>query len=184
MALIGKKHFHSKSGQEVTIRDARPDDAERLLVFLNALLKDGEGQVRTLDEGVPTLEQERAWVRGMRENPDELVLLAEVGEEIVGLLDFHQLKAARLKHGGWFGTGLPPAWRSDGIGSMLVGSLLEWAPSAPTIQKIDLAVLANNSRAIGLYKKFGFREEGRRERYIRVSESEFLDDVLMAKFVR
>jgi ribosomal protein S18 acetylase RimI-like enzyme len=41
----------------------------------------------------------------------------------------------------------------------LLQALVEWAEANPLIEKLRLAVLANNETAIGLYRKLGFVEE-------------------------
>jgi RimJ/RimL family protein N-acetyltransferase len=42
------------------------------------------------------------------------------------------------------------------------------------------ATVAVNTRAIALYRDFGFVEEGRLRRRVRTADGEFLDDVAMA----
>jgi RimJ/RimL family protein N-acetyltransferase len=49
---------------------------------------------------------------------------------------------------------------------------------------VSLAVLATNERAIAVYKKLGFVEEGRRIKEIKIGPSQYIDDVLMYKMVK
>lgn len=46
----------------------------------------------------------------------------------------------------------------------------------------ELRVRSTNARAIGLYKKLGFVEEGRFRRRLRLEDGTFVDDVAMAYF--
>jgi RimJ/RimL family protein N-acetyltransferase len=50
------------------------------------------------------------------------------------------------------------------------------------IEKLSLAVFAENQRAIALYKSCGFVEEGRRKGEFRVG-GRAVDDLLMARWV-
>ena len=70
-----------------------------------------------------------------------------------------------------------------GIGRMLVNELLDWAEKNPFIEKVSLGVFSTNYRAISLYKSMGFKEEGRKIKEIRMNENEYIDDILMYKFV-
>lgn len=80
--------------------------------------------------------------------------------------------------------GILKEWRSQGIGSALLEGLIGWAKSAPQIEKIGLQVLANNERAIGLYKKFGFQQEGYSPKEVKIGPNEYLDYLHMGLFVR
>ncbi|MFB8734240.1 N-acetyltransferase family protein [Bacillus sp. SL00103] len=66
---------------------------------------------------------------------------------------------------------------------MLLTALLDWAEKDPFDRKEFLAVFSTNQKAISLYKKMGFREEGRKIKEFKISEHEYWDDVLMYKLV-
>lgn len=61
--------------------------------------------------------------------------------------------------------------------------LMAWAESHPRIEKVELRVRATNARAIALYKRFGFVEEGRFEKRIRLPDGSYIADLSMARFV-
>jgi ribosomal protein S18 acetylase RimI-like enzyme len=52
------------------------------------------------------------------------------------------------------------------------------------LQKLSLAVFADNSPAIGLYRSLGFIEEGRRIGEYREEDGRLRDDLIMARSVR
>jgi RimJ/RimL family protein N-acetyltransferase len=60
---------------------------------------------------------------------------------------------------------------------------LAWAEQHPSIEKVSLGVFSTNERAITLYKKMGFIEEGRKIKEFKMSDDEYIDDVLMYKLV-
>jgi RimJ/RimL family protein N-acetyltransferase len=74
------------------------------------------------------------------------------------------------------------AWRGKGVGEGLLNVLMAWAKGNPLIEKVGLSVLSSNTRAIGLYKKLGFIEEGRRPREIKMGPREYVDEILMFRF--
>lgn len=77
-----------------------------------------------------------------------------------------------------------PGYLGRGIGTTLMTALMDWAESQPHVEKVELRVRATNTRAIALYQRFGFVEEGRFEQRIRLPDGSYIADVSMARFVR
>jgi RimJ/RimL family protein N-acetyltransferase len=75
-----------------------------------------------------------------------------------------------------------PEFTDHGIGTALMTELLSWARRNARVEKIELLVRATNTRAIKLYTKFHFVEEGRLRRRVRTSDGDYVDDVAMALF--
>ena len=75
-----------------------------------------------------------------------------------------------------------PGFLGQGIDEMLMHDLMVWARLTPKVQKIELLVRASNARAIHLYTKLGFVEEGRFKNRIRLPDGSFIDDIAMAWF--
>ncbi|MBC8073196.1 MAG: GNAT family N-acetyltransferase [Deltaproteobacteria bacterium] len=71
-----------------------------------------------------------------------------------------------------------------GVGTALLRHLQRWAASSDDLHKVELLVRANNSRALQLYGRLGFIEEGRLRDRIRLPDGSFLDDIAMAWFPR
>jgi RimJ/RimL family protein N-acetyltransferase len=69
-------------------------------------------------------------------------------------------------------------WRGRGVGSALVAGAIEWGRENG-LHKLTLGVFPHNEAAIGLYRKFGFAEEGRREKQIRRTNGEIWDLIEM-----
>jgi len=182
MATIAPRTIRLRDGTDVVLRSAQESDALALLQLAREIFLDGEGMLLEADEFVKTEDEERAWIRALHENPSELVLVAEVHGRIVGIIDFHIAKLRRLAHSGHFGMAVHPDWRNRGIGNALLASLLEWARSAPQVEKISLKVRADNPRGIALYRKHGFVHCGREKNAIKLSDGVYVDDLSMERF--
>lgn len=72
----------------------------------------------------------------------------------------------------------------QGIGEVLLREAIRWAQGAADVEKIELSVRASNLRAIRLYQKLGFAQEGRLRGRVRLPDGSFVDDLTMGLFVK
>jgi RimJ/RimL family protein N-acetyltransferase len=77
-----------------------------------------------------------------------------------------------------FGMMVDADMRGRGVGGRLLGVAMEWARSAGA-HKIALQVWPHNEAAIGLYRKFGFEQEGRLVHHYRRRNGELWDAIVM-----
>jgi RimJ/RimL family protein N-acetyltransferase len=94
---------------------------------------------------------------------------------MVGLLFFVGGAKKKNAHTGELGVSVHPEYQGRGIGRQLIAALMQWAQNNTTIEKVFLNVFATNQKAIGLYKKLGFMEEGRFVRAIKQPDGEYID---------
>jgi len=108
---------------------------------------------------------------------DAIALVAVVGKEIVGSCEVKRGRpGSDADHIGNFGLAVRDGFRSQGIGKALLSAAID--KSRGKFKKITLVVLENNKKAIGLYKKFGFRKYGFLPDAVRRGDKKF-NDVLM-----
>lgn len=183
MSQISPINHVLKDHRRVSIRCAVESDAAQNLHCREACTRDGEGLISLPDERNRSEKEHRQSIRQFLEAPCDLLLIAEHQGKIVGNLDFQSNRRRRLAHTGDFAIALLREWRGLGVGSMLLETLVKWAESNPAIEKLSLRVLYSNAPAIGLYRKFGFVEEGRCVREVRYEDGTYSDELLMARFV-
>lgn len=184
MGRIKEKSYTLKNGAVVLIRTARQSDAEAYLTLGKSIMSEEIYSLTQAHELNVTVEQEGEWLKSNIEDASHLVIVAEVGGKVVGQLDFSNGHRQRNSHTGEFGMGVHKDFREMGIGSLLVGALIEWARSDSPIEKINLAVHKNNERAIATYKKLGFVVEGLRVRDLKYPGGVYIDSVLMGLVVK
>jgi len=78
---------------------------------------------------------------------------------VVGWADITPSSNPRMSHRGFLGMGLIKEFRGKGIGTELLTKTLAHAKTIG-LEKIELSVYTDNSAAIKLYKKCGFKEIG------------------------
>ncbi|MFD2443849.1 GNAT family N-acetyltransferase [Bacillus sp. CGMCC 1.16607] len=168
--------------QNIIIRKAIESDAEQLIQHMRIVLKENSHFLGTsLEDYHPTLEEEMTWIN--THNQNGLVLVAEVNITIIGFLYFRLSTSKKFSHKGIFGMTIQELYTNKGIGSALIKQMLEWAEKNKRVEKITLEVFSNNERAIHLYKKHGFIEEGRLVKNAKLGPNEYVDDILMSRFV-
>lgn len=184
MATIQHKICTDRTGQQFTVRTAGPDDAEAMLAYIRHVAERTEFFVILPDEFPPSAEDEQTWIQDHLDRPDWLALLAETDGQIIGTLSFEAEAFQRIRHRGSLGISVAETWRGRGVGTALLQSLLDWAAESPGIEKVCLEVFATNELAIGLYKKLGFVEEGRKVKDIKRGTNDYVDTIMMSRFVK
>ena len=167
--------------EEVDIREASPEDAEKLIAFL---AKAG-GETDYLSFGkeglLISIEEEKGFIQSTKENEHSVLYLAWKGEEIVGDASLNGF-SRRMSHRGEFGISVAkPEW-GQGIGSALLQKIIEYAKAHGT-ELINLEVRSDNRRAIQMYEKFGFRKIGTSPAYFKI-DGEYYDFDLMVLDLR
>ncbi len=183
MAKIEPKEFRLKNGRTLAVRSAVPEDAEQLITYGNLIISGDAYNVTVPEEFNCTAEQEAEWVREHTEKGAWLVLTAWVDKSLIGMLGCENSARQRLAHNANVHLSVHPKFRRQGVGSALLGAAVEWAQNNPALDKISLAVFANNGGALALYRQMGFIEEGRRIGEVKLDEGEYVDDILMYKWV-
>jgi len=174
-----------KSGKTFFIRSAQGKDAAKVLICASQIIGEQRYSVTSPEEFLVGLEQEIEFLERFRKDPDRLFLVAETEErEIVGSLDFAPSHFLRQRHWGEFGMGVLAAHRGEGIGTALLETFLSWAKGQQILEKVCLAVHADNEPAIALYQKLGFEIEGVRRRETQMGPDQYVDAILMAKFLK
>lgn len=160
---------------DTQIRAALPGDAAALLALDRQVRAEGRWMIAEPDEISEPLEARVDRLRA--EVPGRIWLVAEAGPRIVGALLITPHRLRRHSGVGTLEILLAEDVRGQGVGRRLLVAGLEGARGAG-LRKVSLAVLAENERAIRLYRGAGFVEEGRRVREFLIG-GRLVDDLLM-----
>ena len=184
MAEIQERTFLTKGDEKFIVRTALPKEAEKVASFTKTILSESPYLLTTAAEFNITTNEQKQFLIEMVNAEGKIALVADYDGKIIGFLDFHNGHRQRIKHQGSFGMSVKEEFRNQGVGKALLTVLLEWGRNNLLIEKICLEVFANNNKAIALYKSFGFFEEGRKRKAIKVDDSTYYDVILMAYFVK
>lgn len=131
--------------------------------------------------GMPSdrLEDTEKFIAGLGTN--DFMYAAIVNGTLAGYAGLHIEKHPRMSHSATMGILVDVPYQGKGIGKQLMEQLLELADNWLMLVRVDLAVFTDNERAIGLYKKYGFVEEGIR-RYAVKRAGKYTDEHIMARY--
>jgi ribosomal protein S18 acetylase RimI-like enzyme len=167
------------------IRRAESHDAPAIHELSLAVTRDGRGVVFTLEDamarGPRAAERVRASLAPESQN-DNLVLVATIGDRIVGSASVSRVTPSFTRHVGVFSLEVHPDHQRKGIGRSLLVACLDWAKSQG-IERFELYTRADNDRAQALYESEGFRLEGKRVRFIRLPDGRYVDDLVYVRFL-
>lgn len=168
-----------KNGKTCIVRNGTEQDAEGVLA--NFIATHGQTEFLTTypDETPITLEQEKEYLVKKEESERDAALVAEVDGIITGTAGVDGFRAAdKTKHRAHFGISIDKAWWGIGIGRALTEACIECAQTAGYLQ-LELEVVANNERAVSLYKSTGFTEYGRNPKGFRTRDGRWQENILM-----
>jgi L-phenylalanine/L-methionine N-acetyltransferase len=162
-----------------SLRRARPSDAEAFV----RMMQEPEVYSQLLQLPFPDAEMWRARLTSQQtggHNP-ELHLVAEVQGEIVASAGLHPTGPhLRRRHVMSLGMSVSVPWQGRGVGTALMQALMDYADNWLGVLRVELGVYADNLRAQGLYRKFGFELEGRQRAYA-LRGGQFVDSLMMAR---
>ena len=157
---MNKLIHHIKSGEQVTIRVPEIIDAQAVLDLKRNYLINTTTLPLTIDEYPNDVEKESSLIEAYKKSKNSVFLIAEINGEFVGNIDLTGSKRSKMDHTGMIGMGIKEQWRNQGLGKILIQSVIDWAKINPVIQIIWLDVYATNEIGYSLYKKMGFEVSG------------------------
>jgi putative acetyltransferase len=158
---------------KIEIRRARPQDAESFCEILGQEAVLGG----TLQLPFPSVEK---WRERLGAQDANVMLVAEIDHKVVGNAGLHPEIGRRRMHAASIGMSVHQDWHDKKVGTALMAALVDMADNYMQLQRLELTVFADNQRAIALYKKFGFEQEG----YLRcfaMRHGKLIDGLSMAR---
>ncbi|MHA7059328.1 N-acetyltransferase family protein [Aquimarina sp. M1] len=176
------KTYTTKNNQPITIRQAVPDDAKQLLKLKLAYLKDTETLPLFINEYPNDADQEREMIQKYQSEKNCIILIATSEKEIIGNIDLTGSWRKKIEHTGMIGMGIHIQWQNQGIGSLLLQNLLNWAQENQLLKVVWLEVYASNNSGIALYKKMKFQQSGVVPNFFLEKEI-YIDKIIMSRQV-
>ena len=170
--------MNAEAAAPVRIRAARPYDAAALLEVKRQLDRETSFMMYEPGERDSPVQDLAAELAALDRSPNSVVLLAELGGELIGYVQLTGGSLRRSRATAYLVIGVLAQAAGRGIGAELIRQAKDWA-AARGLHRLELAVMAHNDRAIRLYQRTGFTVEGRRAECLLVN-GQFIDELTMA----
>lgn len=108
--------------------------------------------------------------------------VADDGAALLGFLRLIGNRPRRLQHTALVVMGIRRSHWGQGLGTKLMTTAISWAQQQG-MSRLELTVVVDDQRAIGLYHKMGFRVEGLRRHSLHVADGQFVDEYSMARIL-
>lgn len=168
-----------KDGRACTLRNGTEQDGQALLDLYLSTHEQTDYLLSYPDETRFTAEQEAEYLKKKTESADEIEILAEADGLIVGSAGVSCIgRKEKTRHRATFGISVDQACWGLGIGRALTEACIECARAAGYSQ-LELEAVAENDKALALYRSVGFVEYGRNPRGFRSRFSGWQELVLM-----
>lgn len=165
---------------KIIIREAEPSDAEGIIAYVQRLSEEPVSNiVISPGEFTPSITDEERILSEFAASENSIFLIAETDGKIVGTLNCRGSTRKAIRHVVTLGMSVDQDWRGQGIGTLLMANIIEWATGTGFIKRIELMVFERNEIAIHLYRKFGFEIEAKHRRAI-YRDGVYLDNLTMA----
>lgn len=153
----------------ITITNAAPADAAAVLAYLATV--GGETDNLTFGgEGLPfSPEDEAKYIESFCGSHDKIMLSAKDGDRIVSIASLERF-SNRMSHRAELGISVLRDYWGQGIATALISRLIAFAKEN-SIEIIELDVRSDNTRAIRLYERFGFRKIGTYPRFFKIGDA-------------
>jgi ribosomal protein S18 acetylase RimI-like enzyme len=169
------------AGKPYVIRYPQAGDAQMMTDYINILSRE-HTFIRFQGEKI-TFRHENKYLNDQLKKIAKhkvVQLLIISSQRIAGITEIG-LKDKTESHEGRLGITLAEEFRDQGIGKILMASILREAQeNLPGLRHVTLEVFANNPRAQHLYQKFGFQEFGRLPEGV-LHNGKYIDLLFMVK---
>jgi L-amino acid N-acyltransferase len=160
------KRFTLASGKKVTLRVLRWEDLDGLLMFINSLVEEKQGNTKsTLYTGFDkkaTREEEVEWLAQTLvaiEGESVINVVADIDGTIIANGDVTRGRYKDTHHHGHLGLTVIGKYRGHGIGRRMIETLVRESRKAG-LWTLDAEFLAENEAARRAYEKAGFQQAG------------------------
>jgi RimJ/RimL family protein N-acetyltransferase len=145
-----------KNDQTLLVKEAQENEADELIRYVSKIRQDSS--FLSFDEGIDNIsvDNEKKHIRKCRNSEHHALLIGWLQDEVVGYLAFRSNIWQRLRNAGEFAFSVSKKNWGLGVGSHIMGALLDWARKSKAIKTIEFRVRSDNKRAIAVYRKLGF----------------------------
>ena len=167
-----------KNGSELTICKAKKEDAQKLLDYLDTVGGESDNLLFGAEGFGMTVEQEERFIERLEASQTSALFVGWIEDTIVGVGSISAHARERVSHNCEIAISVLKAFWGMGIGTRMMHEMIDFAKRTNKLEIVHLGVRSDNTRAIALYKKLGFREIGLYPGFFKIDGKGY-DEILM-----
>ncbi len=168
-----------KNGKKALLRNGDKADGKEVFEVFNLTHVETDYLLSYPDENSYDPEQEAQFLEEKTNSSNEIEIIAVVDGKIAGTAGIESVgKKYKLQHRAELGISVLKEFWGLGLGKALMNACIQCAKKAG-YKQLELNVVAENERAVALYKSFGFVEFGRNPKGFNSRTSGFQEFVYM-----
>ena len=150
-----------KNGKEAVIRNGNEADGKAVFDVFNQTHAETDYLLSYPEENTLDPEQEAQFLKEKTLSFNEVELVAIIDGKIAGVAGIGAIgNKYKVKHRAEFGISILKEYWGLGLGKALAKACIQCAREAG-YEQLELSVVAENEKALSLYRKLGFVEFGR-----------------------
>jgi RimJ/RimL family protein N-acetyltransferase len=178
-----RKEYLLNDGQQLIIRMPEPGDAQGCINQMQVVDSETKFLARESDEFNFTLEQEKEFIMNCTNDKNVRFLIGEIDGRIIANCSVGLIQnKKRYLHRAAMGIAVMKDYWNKGIGKILMHECINWCEEKG-IEQLELEVVAGNSRAVSMYKNFGFEIYGTKRHALKYSDGTYVDEYSMTLFL-
>lgn len=167
-----------KNGQVLEITKATAADAPAYHLYINRVGGESGNLTYGGGEFFLTVEQLSNKIEETNRARHSVVLLGKIDGIIVSTGSLYGNDRARIAHHASLALSVSKSHWGLGIGTHTLNAMIEFAKNSGILEILHLGVRSDNSRAIALYERTGFRHIGIFEDYFKI-DGIYYDEIFM-----
>ncbi|EJQ43001.1 hypothetical protein IEE_03179 [Bacillus cereus BAG5X1-1] len=164
------------------IREIRVEDAASFLQLSKQLDEETKFMLYEPGERKTTVEQQEKMVHRFIENEYATIFVAVEDDRVIGFILANGNDVQRKRHVAGIVIGILQEYSGRGIGTSLFKEVEKWA-RLHDVWRLELTVMAHNTRDQALYSKIGFAQEGVKKSAL-IIDGKGIDEYEMAKLLK
>ena len=159
-----EKEIRLLNGDNLLLRNAITSDAETVVNFFRVTSDESENLSFSSDEYFVTPYEEKIVISNINRNSKTIMILGFIDNVLCCVAELNSSAEIRLSHNVEYSITVRKDFWGMGIGNAITDEIIEFAKEK-NIKNIVLSVRRENSAAINLYKKYGFKTVGIKKDY-------------------
>ncbi len=145
---------------EVITRLAKREDAKDMIDFYNIVGGETDFLSFGKNEFTANVNSFQDYIEATMKENNSIILISTIDDKIIAISSINSKQKSKSMHVGVVGIVISLKYCGQGLGEVIMNYLIDFAKRNGITKKLSLNTNEENTRAIKLYEKLGFKREG------------------------